>query len=387
MAIDKESEIRGEAAEILQDKVELSTVFNNIIEQQVPKIDPQEIVDGDYLGEGGFCTVVELKTLNLFNKNLDDEDNVDKTLSSQNRRFMSKHVLRDGQARYAIKRLSRGLVKKSEEYFRAGIVDLAMEVKYLAVIQHPHIIKIRAVSHAHPCSDSYFVVLDKLYDTLTDRIDKIWKRDKRKLSGMLSSSVKKNEHLANRLIIAYDICSALSFLHNNNVIYRDLKPDNIGFDIREDVKIFDFGLAREMQDCDRFQNTSTYKLTAQAGSPRYMAPEVALDQPYNQKSDIYSFGLLLWQICALKVPFADHNIMTMTEDVYEGDERPTLNPKWSQCLRDLIQDCWTRNIDMRPEGGEAMATLRNELSSLIDSEAAANLDISGRTAYSIAAAS
>ena len=157
--------------------------------------------------------MTELKSLTLFNKNLDDSK-VDKNLTLQDRQFMSTHFLRDGHARYAIKRLSRGLMKTSEDLFLAGIVDLAMEAKYLAVIQHPHIIKMRATSCTHPCSDSFFLVLDKLYDTLADRVES-WGKDKRSLSGLLSSGTKKNEHFANRLIVAYDICSALTFLHNN----------------------------------------------------------------------------------------------------------------------------------------------------------------------------
>jgi serine/threonine protein kinase len=71
-----------------------------------------------------------------------------------------------------------------------------------------------------------------------------------------------------------------------SIIYRDLKPDNIGFDVRDDVKIFDFGLAAEMHPSLRVNGTNTYRLTAESGSPRYMAPEVALGQPYNHLVDV-----------------------------------------------------------------------------------------------------
>jgi serine/threonine protein kinase len=57
-----------------------------------------------------------------------------------------------------------------------------------------------------------------------------------------------------------------------SIIYRDLKPDNIGFDVRGDVKIFDFGLAKEFDPAKKAAD-GTYKLTADTGSLRYMAPE------------------------------------------------------------------------------------------------------------------
>jgi serine/threonine protein kinase len=57
-----------------------------------------------------------------------------------------------------------------------------------------------------------------------------------------------------------------------SIIYRDLKPDNVGFDVRGDVKIFDFGLAKEI-DPRQMDAEGTYKLTADTGSLRYMAPE------------------------------------------------------------------------------------------------------------------
>jgi hypothetical protein len=84
----------------------------------------------------------------------------------------------------------------------------------------------RAVSSSHPCSDTYFIILDRLYETLTDRIA-TWKKSSKKLRGFgtavrrLSvggSGKLKNEKeafLAERLLVAHDISSALSFLHGN----------------------------------------------------------------------------------------------------------------------------------------------------------------------------
>ena len=89
------------------------------------------------------------------------------------------------------------------------------------------------------------------------------------------------------LLICHFIATPLPYEHNsdlnkkscftfpNSIIYRDIKPNNIGFDVRGDLKLFDFGLSRELRDIDKTEG-GMYKLTGCTGSRRYMAPEVAL---------------------------------------------------------------------------------------------------------------
>lgn len=170
-----------------------------------------------------------------------------------------------------------------------------------------------------------------------------------------------------------------------SIIYRDLKPDNIGFDVRDDVKIFDFGLAAEMHPSLRVEGTNTYKLTAESGSPRYMAPEVALGKPYNHLVDVYSFSLLLWEICTVKVPFANYDFETLNKKVFRGSDRPEINLKWNMPLRTVMKKCWSQNIGHRLEIEEIMNVLGEEIVAAHggDEKILDNLNISSKTEASV----
>lgn len=392
-----EDQLRSKAKDVYDERCELSTIFSKEAEHRIPKFHPREIEDGAYLGSGGFCTVTELVEVFLNEKShIVSPDNTPQEqdpvlITIQDRTFISKNIERDGQARYAIKRISKKLIREKESRFIAGVVDLAIEVKFLAVIQHPHIIKMRAMSTVHYCSDAFFIVLDRLYDTLEDRMEK-WEKAGRRLSGLGGvrdlKGTKKEEQLAERLVVAYDLCSALAFLHSNKIIYRDIKPENIGFDVRGDVKLFDFGLAVEMLPADKEKGTDMYHLTGDTGSPRYMAPEVALGQPYNQKADVYSFALLIWELYELKTPFSGHTRETIAECVYKGNERPKIIPKkYSDSIRNVITSCWSRRIDERLECEAIGDVLRSEICVAYGEEAGMieSLDISSRTEKSIRA--
>jgi len=396
-----ESVLRCKAAALLKKKEEDGSIFDQDIEDGVPKFDPKEIREGIFLGSGGFCTVTEVSKVTILDEQSDCDGSsqgygdrpvrgisrLNSSMLVQNRDFISTNFLRNGQARYAIKKLTSGLYKQSEDHFMAGVLDLAMEVKFLAVLQHPHIIKMRAVSSTHPCSVDFFLVLDRLYETLTDRLAS-WKKQARKLSGLGSMrdvlGRKKDEEFAKRLMVAYDICSALHFLHANKVIYRDLKPDNIGFDIRDDVKIFDFGLAKELSEKLRYRNSDTYKLTAETGSPRYMAPEIAIRRPYNQKADVYSFALLFWQICELKVPYDDYDMHLLTCNVFHGSKRPPINPRRPEGLQNMLKNAWHTKLERRPECEEILRVISMNIKGFGGDDL--ELDYTNRSEKSAAAA-
>lgn len=101
---------------------------------------------------------------------------------------------------------------------------------------------------------------------------KTWRKEQN--FGYYQSKHAKKEALLHRLDVSRQICVAMKYLHENMVVFRDLKPDNVGFDINNGkVKLFDFGLAKELKARDRISENN-YKNTRYVGTRRYMTPEV-----------------------------------------------------------------------------------------------------------------
>ena len=127
--------------------------------------------------------------------------------------------------------------------------------------------------------------------------------------------------------------------------------------------LIDFGLAKEIRPEERVDD-DLYKMSGNTGSLRYMAPEVALEKPYNRSVDVYSFGILFWQITSLETPFTGFSVNMHNDRVVRGGLRPKLDPKMSPGLLNLMKNSWSENIHYRPTFQEITEVLRNEVSVL-----------------------
>lgn len=143
--------------------------------------------------------------------------------------------------------------------------------------------------------------------------------------------------------------------------------ENIGFDIRGDVKIFDFGLCRSLEEKDKVKGEG-YKLTSKTGSIPYMAPEVVLNKPYDKSADVFSFGILLWELLTLDWAFNGLSTKDFFIEVAKHGRRPPL-PKYSPPMtRSILQEAWHENPSLRPTMKRMGAVIRGELED-IDSDA------------------
>jgi serine/threonine protein kinase len=146
----------------------------------------------------------------------------------------------------------------------------------------PNIVSLKAVASGTIESNitkerGFFLVIDRLVETLEQKIQR-WKSTQEEMPHSLfyrmSKEYKDNQKrmLKERLQVALDVASVMSYLHSLNLVYRDLKPDNIGFDRDGKLKLFDFGLIKEAKPCNMSKD-GRYRMTGHTGSRRYMAPE------------------------------------------------------------------------------------------------------------------
>jgi serine/threonine protein kinase len=147
-----------------------------------------------------------------------------------------------------------------------------------------------------------------------------------------------------RLSLLVDLAGAIAFLHSHRVIHRDLKPDNVGFDKLGKPKVFDFDVARILPNQANWgrgdYNTSikineTFKMTKNVGSPRYMSPECARGEYYNEKADVYALGLLAYEILSLKRPFDVRS--SSSDERKKGGKNNSNNCVYKDCVKVVVR--------------------------------------------------
>lgn len=222
-----------------------SAFFHNNPPKSLPTFQKKELNLGQVIGQGEFGVVFEIKgfdipseefvalptemarqtTTNVYIQDLDSSEFPTSLNNEQSRIFMQDHALRDGVARFAVKKARQeGFDDVKKE---TAAVDLAVEAKFLACLSHSNIIKLRAtVSKAG--HDNFMIILDRLYDVLDKRMER-WKQNNRSNYGPFGLVVAdKVEHFkgkTERLLALYDIARALKHMHSHKLLYRDLKPE------------------------------------------------------------------------------------------------------------------------------------------------------------------
>lgn len=385
---------------------------NSNTQVRIPVVSHAQIELGKQLGKGAFSSVYAIKSIRKKGKKSDEE---------------SSHENCDNM----VVKFLRTKLYDNHGLFAASAADLVKEGNILATLRHSNVIRIHACSSKYGVGaylngyhDSYFLVLERLERTLTDRIQEWRKRHKElyeadevegrydpstalvtmtkpssvrnwkeKFSALKRSKssddlvleisdrtnatqalsdagsdydddectrvmIEKTKLLAERLDVAQQLADAIAYLHSQNVIHRDLKPDNIGFDIHGELKVFDFDIARVCPASENNtrvgKNEQTFLMTQKVGSPRYMSPEVANREPYNLKADVYSYAVLTHQIITLQKPYDDITDEEHDELVFHKGVRPFLPVAMPMHTKDLLTKAWSPDISMRPN----METIR-----------------------------
>ena len=145
------------------------------------------------------------------------------------------------------------------------------------------------------------------------------------------------------LQIGKQICSALDAAHEKGVVHRDMKPQNVLLESTGDVKIMDFGIAR-VADMKGMTSTGTIM-----GTPDYMSPEQAQGMAADQRTDVYSTGVVLFEMFTGRLPFtADSALVVLNKHIREAPPKPTgINPALPPKLEEVLLRALAKNPDQR----------------------------------------
>ena len=111
------------------------------------------------------------------------------------------------------------------------------------------------------------------------------------------------------------ICFALQYLHKKNILHRDLKTQNIFIASNKILKLGDFGISKTLKNENDFTTTGV-------GTPQYLSPEICRQHPYDFKSDIWSLGCVLYEMCALAPAFPGGDLESVVCKIIRGQYKP-----------------------------------------------------------------
>jgi serine/threonine protein kinase len=232
---------------------------------------------------------------------------------------------------------------KSSEHDEESIKSFIEELNLLKKLRHPNILLYLGACTTGP---QYFLVTEYC--------------ESGNLFDFLHTNPKHILQSRDRIRIAIEIAKGVNYLHSFNppILHRDLKSLNILLDKNLQVKIADFGWARLRDNY----------MTKQRGTFQWMAPEVIKKNSYTEKADIFSFGIILWELWVQEPPYKNiERIQVAKKVATDKNFRPKISEEFQipEEILALMVTCWDYDPDKRPSFSEIITYLEGELENYV----------------------
>jgi serine/threonine protein kinase len=211
---------------------------------------------------------------------------------------------------------------------RERIERFYREARAAGALTHPKIVTIYEVAED---AGEHFIAMEFLTgQTLKDRIQ---------VGGPLSPD--------RAIEIALDVLDALAFAHSKGVIHRDIKPENIHILPNGSVKLTDFGIARISSEPSITSDGQVF------GTPSYMSPEQVAGGALDSRTDLFSFGIVLFEMLTGRKPFAGDSVITITYNIMHSEPDWASGLSWR--LQQILGKCLAKNPNQRYQSAEELA--------------------------------
>mmetsp|Transcript_93008 Transcript_93008/g.165417 ORF Transcript_93008/g.165417 Transcript_93008/m.165417 type:complete len:653 (+) Transcript_93008:43-2001(+) len=214
---------------------------------------------------------------------------------------------------------------------RKELEESVKEGKLLAELRHPYIVRYR-----DNFTESGWLCILMDYCEGGD------------LTAKITEAKKHRKPLSEDQVLRWFVQGilALKYIHDKHVLHRDLKPSNFFLSKSGAMKMGDFGIAKVLACTIAVAKT-------QIGTPYYLSPELCQEKPYTFSSDIWAMGCILYELCALKVPFDAPNIPGLVQKIVKAPI-PSVPATYSSFIKDLVVKMLDRNPDRRPSSDQIL---------------------------------
>ena len=222
------------------------------------------------------------------------------------------------------------------------VAQFLWEARVTAHLDHPNIVPLHDMGLTED-RQIYFTMKRMRGRSLATALDSLRADD---------DEVKKTLTLQRRLRIFLSMCNAISFAHSRGVLHRDLKPANVMLGEHGEITVMDWGLALPLPTAEGEQLRRMVPDTggsSSSGTPLYMSPEQARGEPLDARSDVFTLGVMLYELVSLALPYDEPALPALLAKVSSGEARPlrSVCPSASRSIVAVVERAMSRDPNRR----------------------------------------